>query len=341
MGVSFAVAEKHLEDAARELFKGDPRVQAVGVGAHGDEYGFHMIRNTNMILPLSAAIRPAPTAVHNIPLTILDRQESVQPHLRLPFSGPGSPGTASLVPEQQRHRPLCCGLQIQNYDDDVRTHVIAGGSIIIGTLGCFVKTSAGEIAILSNNHVIAGENRGQKNSDRITQPGTGSIGSGDQVATLTDFIAINSSPAGATPAAGNVNFNVVDAGIAKLSQGVSYHQRFLASRSLPPPAGVAIPAVHDRVFKVGRTTGLTRGKITSVTNVVGPVPYSGLSCWFRRSLTIEGDNGTMFSDHGDSGSAILKEGTGEVLGILYAGNGVDTFACPIQDVLQLLNCQIV
>jgi len=44
-----------------------------------------------------------------------------------------------------------CGLQIENADDDQRTGVVAGGHIIVGTLGCFVRLAAGGLAILSNN----------------------------------------------------------------------------------------------------------------------------------------------------------------------------------------------
>ena len=56
-------------------------------------------------------------------------------------------------------------------------------------------------------------------------------------------------------------------------------------------------------------------------------------------MTIEGDNGTLFSDHGDSGSAIIKT-NGEVVGLLYAGNGTQTYACPIDKVLTALSCSL-
>jgi hypothetical protein len=47
----------------------------------------------------------------------------------------------------------------------------------------------------------------------------------------------------------------------------------------------------------------------------------------------------MFSDHGDSGSAILLD-SGEVVGLLYAGNGQRTYACPIDAVLQAFGCAL-
>ena len=98
--------------------------------------------------------------------------------------------------------------------------------------------------------------------------------------------------------------------------------------------------VGDRVFKVGRTTGLTFGTITAVGTVVGSIDYALGSCWFRQQVEIVGDNGTLFSDHGDSGSAILST-TGEVVALLYAGNGTQTYACPIQAVLTALSCTLV
>jgi S1-C subfamily serine protease len=98
--------------------------------------------------------------------------------------------------------------------------------------------------------------------------------------------------------------------------------------------------VGDGVFKVGRTTGLTHGTITDVATTVGPVGYDLGDCWFRRSITIEGTNGTLFSDHGDSGSAILNS-SGEVVALLYAGNGTQTYACPIGTVLSALTCNLI
>ncbi len=37
--------------------------------------------------------------------------------------------------------------------------------------------------------------------------------------------------------------------------------------------------------------------------------------------------GTLFSSGGDSGSAIVAAQDGALLGLLYAGNGVETYAC--------------
>jgi hypothetical protein len=340
VGVPYSVAENALRVAVEEIYQSEVRTHAVGIGRHGNSFGLHVVRNTAQILPLGATIGPPLLDVQNVPVTYHDRHADPEPHVKVPAAGPGSPTAASLVPEQRRHNPLVCGLQLENFDDDVRTGTIAGGHIIIGTLGCFVHLNAGGTALLSNNHVVAGENRGVRGTDRLMHPGTGAFLAADQVATLTDYIAITPSPANARPAAGNVNFNAVDAGIATLHGGVAFHQAYLPSRSLAAPHGHTTAAVGDHVYKVGRTTGLTRGTITAIGAVVGPIPYAPGACWFQGTLLIEGLHGTMFSDHGDSGSAIVKDGTGEVVGLLFAGNGTDTFACPIDEVLAALHCAI-
>jgi len=339
MGVPFAEADEVLDDAVQQLFADDPSVQSVGIGRHGDGFGFRVVKNAAQVLPLNARLGAPKHFVGVIPVTFVNSHDELRSLVKLPSSGPGSPGAASVVPEQNRHRPLVCGLQVQNFDDDTREGVIAGGLMIVGTLGCFVRLGSGDIAILSNNHVVGGENRGTKGSDRILQQGGSSVSVGDVAGVLTDYVDLRDSPAGATPALGTAIFNDVDAGIATLDASVAFLQNFLASRGLTPPGGTAIPVVGDKVFKVGRTTGLSFGEIKDVATTLGPVPYSVGPCWFRRSMTIEGDNGTLFSDHGDSGSAIIKT-NGEVVGLLYAGNGTQTYACPIDKVLTALSCSL-
>jgi hypothetical protein len=70
------------------------------------------------------------------------------------------------------------------------------------------------------------------------------------------------------------------------------------------------------------------------------VPYDVGPCWFRHCIVIVGDNGTIFSDRGDSGSAVVRA-DGMVLGLLYAGNGTQTYACPISEVLAAFDCSLL
>jgi hypothetical protein len=340
MGVAFRVCEDALEKAVHELFDADPRIQAVGIARHQDAFGFKAIKNEARIVPASAAAgakKKLPKAIKRVPVTIETVRNDIEAQVQVPH-----PQAASFVPERGLIRPLVCGLQIQNVDDDDRQRKAGSlqpGFIIIGTLGCFVLLADGSHAILSNNHVLAGENRGLKGKDRILQPGNLTFTAAQHVATLTDFIALSPSPNNARPARGNVVFNAVDAAVARLEQGMAFTQTYLPARQQPAPQGLGTPMVGDKVFKIGRTTGLTNGTLTAVSTVVGPIAYDPGNCWFNQQFEIVGDNGTMFSDHGDSGSAIVST-TGQVLGLLYAGNGTQTYACPIQTVLAALNCTL-
>ena len=135
--------------------------------------------------------------------------------------------------------------------------------------------------------------------------------------------------------------NDVDAGVAEIDSYMTFRQGYLASRGLTGPSGTTTANVGDIVYKVGRTTGHTEGEVKSVSTVVGPVGYGIGLCWFRNSLEIEGVGGTTFSDSGDSGSAIVLKGTNEIVGLLYAGNGTQTYACPIDEVMRQLSCTLV
>jgi hypothetical protein len=254
MGVSLEHALASVEAAAAEVFASDPAVRSVGVTRHQSGFGFRAVRNSQVIVAEAAVL---PATLFDVPLVFTETPGEVTSLLTVPSSGVAAPASSSLVPEVQQQRPLICGSQIQNFDDDVRQGQIARGLMTVGTLGCFVNLSGGRSALLSNNHVVAGENRGQRQADRILQPGGGSVTPGDQVAVLENFIALQFSPAGANPKAGTALLNDVDAGVALLSE--AFTQGFLSSRGLPNPLGTAAARNNDRVFKVGRTTGMTRG----------------------------------------------------------------------------------
>jgi hypothetical protein len=335
--VPFEAALATVETAAGILFDGDPSIRSVGVGAATEGFSYVAVRNARTAVPLSArAGLSVPRQIEGVPVRLLNSFNDPVTLARVPHSGPASPGIGSLIPEQQPHPSLVRGLQIQNFDEDNRSGEIAAGFMTVGTLGCFVQLSNGDPAILSNNHVVAGENAGQP-GDSILQPGSATPAAAS--ARLTHFVRLQPSPPGASIAAGNVIFNDVDAGVAALNTGLQHTQGYLPARSAVAPRGVAVASVNDLVHKVGRTTGLTFGRVTQV-GVVLPVAYKPGQCWFRQIIAIEGLNGTTFSDHGDSGSAIVRD-DGMVVGLLFAGNGTQTYACAIDNVLNQLICTMI
>lgn len=346
MGVELEQALANVQDAAAELFDLDATIRSVGVGQNGEGFGFVAIRNVKAPVAFAARVVAGgpvgfPERLQGIPIRYQNSVADPSSLVRVPHSGPGSPMVGSLVPEQQLQRPLVCGLQLQNFDNDVRAGEIANGFMTVGTLGCFVELPNQITALLSNNHVVAGENHGIKGHDRIVQPGGVAFNQTELAATLTDFVTLQTSPRGASIAAGTVTLNDIDAGIAEIVTGQPWSQTYLPSRIAAPPKGVAVASIGDKVHKVGRTTGLQFGEVKQVGVVVGPVGYGIGECWFRQSIVVEGVAGTTFSDHGDSGSAIVRTSDGMVVGLLYAGNGSQTYACPINAVLSAFSCRLV
>ena len=336
--MTFEEAWGRLDEVVRRVFASDPTVRSVGISRFGASYSFRAVRNRGALIPMRVPVHHV-TQVADVPVLFVDGPGEVMPLLKVPHSGPASPWVQSVVPEVQRYRRLVSGLQVHNFDADDRNGTISAGYITIGTLGCFVRLPSGRVAALSNNHVAADENRGVRGHARILQPGSATPSDIDQIGLLADFVALKASPPGAMPADAGLEFNELDAAVVELDPLVQWTQGFLPFRNLVRPYILATPRLGDEVFKVGRTTGLTHGIIVDVNTVVGPIRYDTGPCWFRRTLTIEGVHGTTFSGCGDSGSIVVR-GNGEVVGLLFAGNGQQTYACPIESVMNALACTL-
>lgn len=341
MRADLATALAKVEPAAAEIFAGDASVRSVGVGRVLGGYGFIAVRNVRAILPLTAHLKSAPpTTFEGIPVAYAESLADPEHLARFSSMELAQAESVPTYPERNAHPQLACGLQIQNYDDDLRSGQIDRGYVTIGTLGCFVRLANGDIAILTNNHVAAGQYRGLVGQDRICQPGTAERTGVRHIATLSGFVTLQKSPDGATVRQGTAVLNELDAAVASLAPAVAFSQAYVSGRAAQAPIGIAQAAEGDKVYKVGRTTGLTSGTVTQVGAVMGPVPYDVGPSWFRRCIVIESDDGKSFSDRGDSGSAIVRA-DGMVTGLLYAGNGTQTYACPIGPVLDAFDARLL
>lgn len=229
-------------------------------------------------------------------------------------------GRASM---RDHHRPLIVGASVG--------HV----AITAGTLGAFVTTADGEMAILSNNHVLADENRAEI-GDAIIQPADLDDGRDpeDVVARLSDYVPI--AP---------VAVNRVDSAVATLVDGVDVDP---VGSLGALGAGVVAPQDADRVDKLGRTTGRTTGRV-SAFNVRSVIVEYDISptVRFDGQIEIQVDDGSEFSLGGDSGSLIVSEGNRVPVGLLFAGSdqggpdgGAVTYANPIAEVLAALNVEL-
>jgi hypothetical protein len=192
-----------------------------------------------------------------------------------------------------------------------------------GTLGALVSKN-GTQYILSANHVLARSSQAAIGED-ISQPGLVDTNCGTKayhvVADLSKFAKLG----------GSTN---VDAAIARVRPGAVNSGGAIMTIGRPSKTPI-LGAVNMHVAKVGRTTGLTCANI-GATNVSVKVEYStkcgGGSTFvvlYTNQLLI---NSSKFSAAGDSGSLILRAGSAQPVGLLYAGSSTATVANRIQDV---------
>jgi hypothetical protein len=203
---------------------------------------------------------------------------------------------ATPAPAGHRVRPVRPGISVGHHE------------ITAGTLGAIVRLAdAGVPRILSNNHVLADENRGAT-GDEILQPGAldgGRTGT-DRIGALEQFIALDPTAV-----------NSVDAALAVLDDGVDFDP---AIEAIPTTGALAEIEAVESVVKRGRTTGLTRGAVTAieVDNVV--VRFSMGVLRFDNQIEVAGAERAVFSKGGDSGSLIVDEPSGDAVGLLFAGS---------------------
>lgn len=222
---------------------------------------------------------------------------------------------------QMRQRPLLIGASIGHF------------RITAGTLGAIaIHSKTQKPVILSNNHVLADEDRG-KLGDAILQPGAydGGKPAADTVGALLDFVKLKDKA------------NLVDAAIASIEAGIGFESRRL--EEVGTLAGLRTAPIEpgDAVLKVGRTTGVTHGLVTAIEVDDVIVSYDRGDLAFDRQIEIEGSGDQPFSQGGDSGSLIVDADL-KACALLFAGgdsggsNGKGvTYANDINAVLQQLN----
>ena len=99
----------------------------------------------------------------------------------------------------------------------------------------------------------------------------------------------------------------------------------------------------SKVFKLGQTTGLTVGEVTS-QNAYGVLPYKiNLKISFCNVVRIASRGGSPFAEKGDSGSLVFYEKNGKphLVGIVFCGEIGTTYACHIKPVLQKFKLQFL
>jgi hypothetical protein len=196
-----------------------------------------------------------------------------------------------------RQRPLVIGSSVGHH------------SVTAGTLGCFVRVDqADSVYILSNNHVLADEDRGTR-GDEIVQPGSydGGKRPRDVVARLSNWVRLKQS-----------GTNAVDCALARTEGAIERDDSLL--RGAGNLSGVADPANVERVEKIGRTTGHTRGRVTAFELDHVVVGYEIGNLTFDNQLEVQATGSRPFSRGGDSGSIVFSTGDHNAVGLLFAGS---------------------
>ena len=228
---------------------------------------------------------------------------------------------------------------------------VSGGSVVdkvhnaccSGTLGSLVRDKAGNLYILSNTHVLAGDSAIGNNKkvsakgDPINQPGyidvNCSQNTADYVAILSNWISI--VPNGVTS---------VDAAIAQIdTHMVDTSGSILEIGKISSTPVAAF--VGQKVKKSGRTSGLTRGAVTGLhaTITVGYTDECGgneFDSTFHDQILV---GPGAFLKGGDSGSLMVEDVAvnPRPVGLLFAGSDTVAVANPIQDVLDALDISFV
>lgn len=196
-------------------------------------------------------------------------------------------------------------------------------AITAGTFGCLVRKGY-ETFILSNNHVLADENRGARGDD-ICQPGPYDGGRlpEHKIAELESFGTISFA-----------GINKVDAAIARPMRLADVSDNIIG---IGVPQGTVRADLGMPVIKSGRTTGVTRGYITIIDATIN-VEYRGGTARFENQLIVVAPG---FSRGGDSGSVVLiDDGTRKACGLLFAGSEYVTVINQIEDVLSALGISL-
>jgi hypothetical protein len=219
---------------------------------------------------------------------------------------------------------------------------LANGFCCGGTLGSLVLRG-GQRYVLSNYHVLeadivsGGNARVAQAGDPVVQPGLIDIScnaaTGQNVATLSGIKSLPSSN--------------VDAAIAQITTGmVQTNGSILEVGTIS--ASTVGASLNQRVKKSGRTTGLTRSRVSGLNATVS-VAYdnecaggAAFTKTFTGQIVIQ-NRGSKFLAGGDSGSLMIEDVStnARAVGLLFAGSSQSAIANPIGHVLSFLGATMV
>jgi hypothetical protein len=223
---------------------------------------------------------------------------------------------------QRRMRPVRPGCSIGCQPND--------GHLMAATFGAIVAKQ-GKHYVLSNNHVLANENRLPLGSP-IFQPGLRDKNAPgkDRIAKLSHFVRLKVHGS-----------NEVDCAIALLAEKTKWNAAVLPRVNKLKSGIPILAATKMAVEKTGRETGYTTGKIEDVS-MTTKVDYGSGTLKFVDQILIRADGKKPFCGGGDSGSLVVDRKSKRPVGLLFGGAaGRFAVANHVSDVLQHLGVTIV
>jgi hypothetical protein len=241
---------------------------------------------------------------------------------------------------QKKQDELCLGLSIGSHD---------GGTGTIGGFGTDLENS--EINLISCYHVI-GASPGERNAEKgasIYHPGPD-----DKSPTVANFVAELTN----YPVLGERWKNKSDSACAKVLDGIECRGNYIPEGYNLPFEGRQIHLLTSdellpkvkKVYKIGKTTGITEGRITAYSIDRFTLAFKTeqkkiKNFLFNNILEISWLDDVLFADTGDSGGCVFTEIDDKLyaIGMVFANGhakGVDekeyhkvTYACMMKNVL--------
>lgn len=204
-------------------------------------------------------------------------------------------------------------------------------NVTVGTLGAMVRRGNQSPMVLSNNHVLANENKA-KTGDPILQPAPADGGEDpeDRVATFSACVRLKFPGP-----------NAVDCAVAALQPGIAFDSSHIDQIGIL--AGVRSHALSkgDSVLKLGQTSGKTTGTISAIEldNLV--IGYDSGDAVFDGQIEIESSSTAPFSQLGDSGSLIVDADLNAAALLFSENDQGQSYANLMTTVLSALSVQLM
>jgi hypothetical protein len=226
-------------------------------------------------------------------------------------------------------RPVPAGVSTGNYQQ-----------ASAGTIACRVVDAAGRVYALSNTHVYAPndiDGQGEV-GDIVTQPGLYDVPGHVYDSTLWMGIVAAYKPIdGRITASNDIDAAIAATGTSSLDNTTP---AALGGYGVPSKTTRAA-ALNMAVQKFGRTTLLTRARITGINATMAIGYGDGWYAWFKGQIIVE--TAGAFIQPGDSGSLMVTDDVNaNPVGLLFAGNDAGTMAIanPIDGVLKYFGVTI-